>query len=74
MDPMPEWASTIVLAIAAFAVVWILKTIRSALVDLRSELRVTNNSLSRLDRRVAFLEGRLFPGVRIPTIDGDPDP
>lgn len=60
-NEVPSWFTDILLAVVGFAVVWILTAIRSAITALKNELHITNANLIRLDRRVAFLEGRLFP-------------
>lgn len=57
---IPPWFTDLLLAVVGSAVVWILTQIKSSIVALNAELKSTNNNLSRLDRRVAFLEGRFF--------------
>lgn len=64
MEELPSWFMQLLLPVLGFFMVFILKSIRDSILGLKSSLDVTNNNLSRLDRRVAFLEGRLFPGLR----------
>ena len=59
-SPIPVWFTDILLAVVGSAIVWILTQIKFSIVSLNAELKSTNNNLSRLDRRVAFLEGRFF--------------
>ena len=61
-DPsaIPPSFTDLLLAVVGSAVVWILTQIKSSIVALNAELKSTNNNLFRLDRRVAFLEGRFF--------------
>ena len=59
-SPIPVWFTDILLAVVGSAIVWILTQIKSSIISLNAELKSTNNNLSRLDRRVAFLEGRFF--------------
>ena len=57
---IPPWFTDLLLAGVGSAVVWILTQIRQSITALNTELRSTNTNLARLDRRVAFLEGRFF--------------
>ena len=57
---IPTWFTDLLLAVVGSAVVWILTQIRQSITALNTELRSTNTNLARLDRRVAFLEGRFF--------------
>ena len=59
-SPIPVWFTDILLAVVGSAIAWILTQIKSSIASLNAELKSTNNNLSRLDRRVAFLEGRFF--------------
>lgn len=56
-----EWAVGILLTITGFSLVYILNSIKNSIDGLKGELRTTNQSLSHLGVRVAYLEGRLFP-------------
>lgn len=60
---IPPWFTDLLLAVVGSAVVWILTQIRQSILALNTELRSTNTNLARLDRRVAFLEGRFFRHV-----------
>lgn len=57
---IPPWFTDLLLAVVGSAVAWILTQIRQSITALNAELRSTNTNLARLDRRVAFLEGRFF--------------
>lgn len=57
---IPPWFTDLLLTAVGSAVVWILTQIRQSITALNTELRSTNTNLTRLDRRVAFLEGRFF--------------
>lgn len=62
---IPPWFTDLLLAVVGSAVVWILTQIRQSITALNAELRSTNTNLARLDRRVAFLEGRFFRHVDV---------
>ena len=62
---IPPWFTDLLLAAVGSAVVWILTQIRQSITALNAELRSTNTNLTRLDRRVAFLEGRFFRHVDV---------
>ena len=56
------WLLGLVGVLFSGLIVYTLNSIRQAIQGLRAEVRELNTNLVRIDRRVAYLEGRMFNG------------